>query len=288
MSTAAVKVYAVVGGTAGIGAAVSRALNGPHAHVIVAGRSAKNPAHALDVTSMRQCVRLAREIEADPHVAKHGLSGLVLSAGNLNLGLSRVETDEGVEKTFALNYLSKFALINHLLPSLERAKDARVVSIMAGGNGGKFDVDDLQMAKGSYNCISQAIGTGAMIDSMTYHLASRNQTPTSPKFFHLFPGVVNTDNPKNAGFPSIIVSLMKIVMPLIARDPNTVAAEVIELLTSEKYTDVATKSGLFLHPGLGVVPPYKSVLDVAQRERVWNESERILKEALAKSETTAQ
>ncbi|KAJ3376794.1 hypothetical protein HDU80_003748, partial [Chytriomyces hyalinus] len=91
MSTA-IKVYALIGGTGGTGAAVSRALSHPHAQVTVAGRSATIPAHALDVTSMRQCTRLASEI--DPRMAKHGLSGLVLSVGNLNLGLSRVETDE--------------------------------------------------------------------------------------------------------------------------------------------------------------------------------------------------
>ncbi|KAJ3010869.1 UNVERIFIED_CONTAM: hypothetical protein HDU68_001927, partial [Siphonaria sp. JEL0065] len=263
------KVFAIVGGTSGLGASVAKRLS---AMVIAAGRTlpkqqTQNIEYAhVDVTSIRDCVALANRIATDPRVQQHGLSGLVLSAGNMNFSLNRLETDEGIEKTFALNYLSKFAIVNRLLPLLQKSGDGRVVSVLAGGNGGgKIDADDLQMKKG-YNCIKQALNTGVLLDIMTVHLASLHQTPNSPKFFHVFPGLMNTNNPTNANLPFYVTAPLKLVLPLIAKDPAVIAKDVTKLLEAPEY-EFVSKSGLLFHPGLKIQKQYSVLNDVALRER---------------------
>ncbi|KAI8607067.1 hypothetical protein BC830DRAFT_1159581 [Chytriomyces sp. MP71] len=282
------KVYAIVGGTSGIGGSVANLLwqsaRFPReTKLLIAGRRIPpSDTHgpnshytSLDVTSMKEVRAFAKSVSEDVDVRTHGLSGLVLSAGHLNLAWNRSETGEGIEATFALNYLSKACLVTELAPALSKASNARVVSVMAGGNGGRFDASDLQMTRNAYNCIHQAVATGALIDIMTYHLAQLNQAPDGPRFYHLFPGIVNTNNPANAGMPAPLFSVLKLVMPLVARSPDTVAKEVLQILQDDAYADVK-RSGQFLHPGLKVVKPYPKVLDEAVRGQVWQETLRIL------------
>ncbi|KAJ3346980.1 hypothetical protein HDU83_002534 [Entophlyctis luteolus] len=315
----------VVGGTGGLGAATVAALRGsavggasssssssssasvlpPHSHVFVAGRRVDAAAaalfnangktaqmstevsfHKLDVTSMQECARLCDNIAADKRVAERGLHGLVLTAGNFNFALSRRVTDEGLEQTFALNYLSKFLIINRLLPSLMKASGS-VVSVLAGGNGGFFDRNDIQMSK-NYNCVKQAIQTGVLVDLMTIHLASLYPESTeAPKFYHLFPGLMNTDNVRNANIPAFAAAPLKMfILPLVGRNPSAVAEEdVIPLLLGRSGEGGASgrryyPSGGLFHPGLKGVPAYKELVDAETRTRVWEESHALAKAAL--------
>ncbi|KAI9329426.1 hypothetical protein BDR26DRAFT_842132 [Obelidium mucronatum] len=284
----ATKVFAVVGGTSGLGSHVVKGLATSSTKVFAAGRtlpasvSTNIQYDKVDVTSIRECISYADSIANDPLVKQHGLSGLVLTAGNMNFSLSRQETTEGVEKTFALNYLSKYAIINRLLPALQKSQDGRVVSVMAGGNGGgRVDADDLQMKNG-YNCIKQAITTGVLIDMMTVHLASLHQEPDAPKFFHLFPGLMNTNNPTNANLPFYVTLPLKLVFPILAQNPAVIANDVLSLLRDEEYKPVS-KSGLLLHPSLKVQKQYSQLDEVALRERVWKESSVLVEKALAAS-----
>ncbi|KAJ3071313.1 hypothetical protein HDU98_005514 [Podochytrium sp. JEL0797] len=268
------KTFLIVGGTSGLGASVVKSL-GSSATVYVAGRTLPpspppNTIYtSLDVSSIKECLQFADHVAASDQVKEHGLAGIVLTAGNANFALSRRETKEGLESTFALNFLSKFAIINRLMPSLQRVNDSRVVSVMAGGNGGHFDANDIQMKKG-YNCIKQAVQTGVLIDLMTTHLASLHQAPSDPKFFHLFPGIMNTNNPTNANLPFYMTAPLKLLLPLVGRDPDVVAKEVVSLLTSDEYSGVE-KSGLLLHPGLKPVKPYSILADKEVSNKVWNE-----------------
>ncbi|KAJ3193259.1 hypothetical protein HDU82_002878, partial [Entophlyctis luteolus] len=223
---------------------------------------------------MRECARLCDNIAADKRVAERGLHGLVLTAGNFNFALSRRVTDEGLEQTFALNYLSKFLIINRLLPSLKKASGS-VVSVLAGGNGGFFDKNDIQMSK-NYNCVKQAIQTGVLVDLMTIHLASLYPESTeAPKFYHLFPGLMNTDNVRNANIPAFAAAPLKMfILPLVGRNPSAVAEEdVIPLLLGRSGEGGASgrryyPSGGLFHPGLKGVPAYKELVDAETRTRL--------------------
>ena len=58
-------------------------------------------------------------------------------------------TEEGLERNFVLNYLSRYLLARRLLPVLEEAPSGRLVLVAnAGRYGDSLDLDDLQHRRG--------------------------------------------------------------------------------------------------------------------------------------------
>lgn len=64
------------------------------------------------------------------------------------------DNGEGIDKKLALHFYSRFKFFAELAPLLQVAKDAgeeaRVVSVLGSGNGGKLDTEDLGL-KNSYS-----------------------------------------------------------------------------------------------------------------------------------------
>ncbi|WP_063737310.1 hypothetical protein [Streptomyces sp. RTd22] len=60
----------------------------------------------------------------------------------------RVETEDGLESSFALGYLSRYVLGHDLFDRLERAETPLVLNIAAPGSPGKMRFDDLQQREG--------------------------------------------------------------------------------------------------------------------------------------------
>jgi NAD(P)-dependent dehydrogenase (short-subunit alcohol dehydrogenase family) len=82
---------------------------------------------------------LAREFEQ--HFDR--LDVLINNAG-VDVG-RRVTTEEGLELTFAVNYLVPFVLMTSLLDLLQASAPARVVNVASGGHrGGRIEFEDLQ------------------------------------------------------------------------------------------------------------------------------------------------
>ena len=154
----------VTGGTDGIGLVTARELARRGALVTVVGRdrakgdatvaaireATGNAAVALETAdlSRQQEVRALgrRLLAAGPRV-----DVLVNNAGAM-FG-ERALTDDGVERTFALNHLAYFLLTALLLPALRRAAhdagEARVVSVASDAHRrARLDLDDPGLARG--------------------------------------------------------------------------------------------------------------------------------------------
>src|SRR4051812_33146072 len=115
------KVALVTGGTSGIGKAVADALKKNGATVVVLARDPKKArgsgfeAIACDLASQKSVRQAASEF-----LTKHSkLDILVMSAGVFLK--QRSETEDGIERTFAVNYLSHFLLANLLHDALQKA-----------------------------------------------------------------------------------------------------------------------------------------------------------------------
>jgi NAD(P)-dependent dehydrogenase (short-subunit alcohol dehydrogenase family) len=173
----------VTGATDGHGRAVADALAARGADLILLGR---NP---------DKCSRVQREIAeatgrppevllcdlsnradvdraADEYLAEtRPLHLLVNNAGLVNL--ERRVNAEGLEQTFAVNYLSMFQLTLRLFERLEQSAPARVVNISSDTYRiAKLDLDDLQLER-SYS-INQAYGRSKLaILHFTRELARR-------------------------------------------------------------------------------------------------------------------
>ncbi|KAI8855022.1 hypothetical protein BC829DRAFT_485951 [Chytridium lagenaria] len=153
-----------------------------------------------DIGTVEGCLSLVKEVKDWDRLKDEGIYALIMTAGSLNFGPRR-ENKEGIESTFATNFLSKFTILNSLLSQLQSSAHSRVVTVLHGACGVTVDPSDLQVTKG-FNFIKAANNSAGLLDIMTDQFARRHTTtPRSPRFIHVFPGVVNTDSTKPQAFP---------------------------------------------------------------------------------------
>ena len=152
------KTVLVTGGTGGIGGATAVGLAGLGARVGVVGRDRQRADAAAerirdaggeadvftaDLSSLRQVRVLAEEVLT----AYLRLDVLVNNVGGY--WATRHATEEGFERTFAVNHLAPFLLTNLLLERLRASAPARIVTVSSGAQAmGRIDFDDL-MAHGT-------------------------------------------------------------------------------------------------------------------------------------------
>ncbi|KDQ54257.1 hypothetical protein JAAARDRAFT_71984 [Jaapia argillacea MUCL 33604] len=151
------------------------------------------------------------------------LNYLVLSPGFLTLK-GRDETSEGIDKKLALNYYARWAFIYDLLPLLQKTKqsgeDVSVITIMAAGQGGEIDWNDLGLKKG-YGLASAATGVVTYTDYMLESFSKQN--PTIP-FVHTFPGLVRTPITANVtGLPGPINFILNTLLYPFQASPQDCA-----------------------------------------------------------------
>jgi NAD(P)-dependent dehydrogenase (short-subunit alcohol dehydrogenase family) len=146
------KTYVVTGATSGIGLAIARQLVESGAGLIGIGRSeercrgAEMKLRALfpdaridyviaDLSLQGEVRRAAGEVRALlAQQKKAGLDGLVNNAGTFTYWLAL--TPEGFEMQWAVNHLAPFLLTLELLPVLQSAPLARVVTVSSDSHYG--------------------------------------------------------------------------------------------------------------------------------------------------------
>ncbi|MFO0890101.1 MAG: SDR family oxidoreductase [Isosphaeraceae bacterium] len=157
------KVCLVTGATRGIGLVTACELARLGASVIGVGRSdetceaatrqvreqtgsASVRYLAADLSSQAEIRRLAAEVlESTPR-----LDVLVNNAGAIYL--TRQQSVDGFELTFAVNHLAYFLLTNLLLDRLRASAPARIVSVASAAHQGtSLDLEDLDATSGRYS-----------------------------------------------------------------------------------------------------------------------------------------
>ncbi len=144
------KTILVTGATSGIGLAAVKDLVGSGAFVIGVGRSAKRNEQArksvitdsafqkstsdkvhyllADLSIQEQVRALAVQVVAKLNA--FGYQHLDVLINNAGLYLEkRVITEDGIEKTFAVNHLAPFLLTYKLMPQLRRAENGKVLTV---------------------------------------------------------------------------------------------------------------------------------------------------------------
>ena len=150
------KTIVITGGTSGIGLAAALDLARRGARIVLVARDparaesalrqlrrvSPEAGHALHLADLSRLAEM-RRVGAAIAAAEPRVDVLVNNAGAWFP--ERVETEDGVEKTFALDHLSYAVLTDALLPALKAAAPARIVSTASEGHRfATLDFDDLQ------------------------------------------------------------------------------------------------------------------------------------------------
>jgi NAD(P)-dependent dehydrogenase (short-subunit alcohol dehydrogenase family) len=197
------RVCMVTGANSGIGMALSLKLSQNGATVIMAcrdrvrGENAQEEVRRLsgnpnielqivDVSSQKSIRELAAHF-----VDKHDkLDVLINNAGVLLF--KYVLSEDGIEKTFATNFLGPFLLTNLLMERLRRAPAGRIVNVVSEGtSNGVLDIEKIIDA-GDYKAVVAYSQSKQAEILFTYELAERLKGTTVTANCY-YPGLVRTN-----------------------------------------------------------------------------------------------
>ena len=179
-------VCVVTGASRGIGQSTAAALAARGATVVTLGRDPSRNTIACDLASFASIRNAAATITA----RWSRIHLLVNNAGVQHR--HRVVSPDGIEATLAVNHLAPFLLTRLLLPSLEAAAPARVVTVSSSlARWGHIDFDDLQQSRhynGTRAYLQSKLANIMFSLSLADRLTKRGVTATC-----VYPGLVATD-----------------------------------------------------------------------------------------------
>ena len=243
------KICMVTGATSGIGAVTARALAQKGARVIIVARNVNRcentVAEIIQTTGNHAVEYMLADLSSQDEIHNlvrvyqdkyERLDVLVNNAGGFFM--SRLESIDGIEMTFALNHLNYFLLTNLLIETIKASAPARIVNVSSAAHqNASIDFDDLQ-DKHNYSGW-QAYGQSKLANILfTYELARRLEG-TGVTVNALHPGFVATNfGANNAGF---LGTLVRRFMNLFSIDVETGAQTSIYLTASAEVEGVTGK-----------------------------------------------
>ncbi len=270
------RICLITGGTNGIGKSTAQELARMGATVVIVGRNAQKTSRVIeeirtasdndnvdsllaDLSSQQEVRRIAEEFKS-----KYSqLHVLVNNAGGTFA--SRMLSVDGIEMTFALNYLAHFLLTNLLLDTIKASTPARIINVSSDAHsGGKIDFDNLQGER-SFSSFGPYENSKLANILFTNELARRLEG-TGVTVNALHPGLTSTGFGKNN--PGFLMKIMGAVIPLIARSPEKGAKTSIYLASSPEVQDISGK--YFVDSK--VTQPAPQAADMSVARRLWDVS----------------
>eukprot|EP00076_Gallus_gallus_P031301 XP_015156814.1 retinol dehydrogenase 12 isoform X1 [Gallus gallus] len=274
------KTVIVTGANSGIGKCVAMDLARRNARTILACRSRErgqaaaeeiraatgNPnvvLRLLDSSSLASVRAFAREVLRE----EKRLDVLVNNAGVT--GLPFALTPEGLERTFATNYLGPFLLTNLLLDLMKASAPARIVTVSSfRHSAGTADCRFLtgRARPDSFDHIYNS--TKLMNVLHTAEMAQRLQG-TGVTANSLNPGVVSTGIMRN--FSLVVRGLFFLISPFI-KSAEQGAVSTIYCAVSEEVSGI---SGKYFDSDCSLTLPSAAARDAGLARKLWEESERL-------------
>jgi NAD(P)-dependent dehydrogenase (short-subunit alcohol dehydrogenase family) len=272
------KTVVITGATSGIGEVAALALARMGARIVAVARSkargdetlarlrnsAPGIAHTLyvgDLLRLSEMKRLAGEI-AD---AEAQVDVLINNAGAM-FGSRRL-TEDGLERTFALNHMSYVVLTHGLRERLFASAPARVINTSSSAHQrARLDFTDLQSARGYRGF--QVYGRSKLCNVLFTRELARRSAGTGVTANSLHPGFVATRfGDESGGLLSYGVRMAK----LFAISPEKGAETIVYLASSP---EVAQVSGGYFYECRPATPS-REAQDDAAAGRLWRESARL-------------
>lgn len=270
-----VKTAVITGGTSGLGEATTLALAKAGWRVIIVGRNADRAQQVIlkggdnikfykaDLFSLADVSRLATDVRA----AAPKLDLLVNNAGGTFQ--ETVQTVDGLERTFALNVATPFALTHGLLPSLKNGK-GRVLNITTGvPKSAKTTLEQLTGIKANAGMQSYIRSKLALI-ALTQQQAIR-YAPLGVTAAALHPGIIPGTR-FGGELPKAMLAVGGFVTKLLgfATTPEQAAERFIKIGTQ------SVESGGYYKEGVLTAAPL-SVNDAVFAQSLWAKLESLVK-----------
>ena len=201
-------------------------------------------------------------------LANKKIDVLINNAGALFY--SRIESEDGIEKTFALNHLSYFILSNLLLKHKIIKNGGRIINVASGAHRGvDINFDDIEMVTNYNGWISYKKSKlcNILFTKKLSELALKNNITVNC----LHPGFVKTGFGKNN--TGVIGLIIKSLMTLFAIRVEEGAETIIYLATSN---NVKTISGKYFYESK-VNKPSNFAENNKSADNLWDLSIKILK-----------
>lgn len=222
---------AVIGGTGGLGRAISHLLAARGAEVTAVGRTFRDAGVArigffeADLGLMNEVVRAADELPAEQ------LDMLVLTTG-IFAAPERQVTPEGLERDMAVSFLNRLLLLRRVAPRLGTARNVnatapRVFVMGFPGVAQDIDLDDLN-AERAYKSMTAHLNTIVGNEALVVDSAHRYR---SLRVYGLNPGLVKTGIRTNMyGGSRLREKLTEALIGLFAPTPRKYAERIVPLL----------------------------------------------------------
>ncbi len=273
------KTCIITGGTSGIGESAALALAEEGAEIAIVCRSKERGEATrarIEDHVGRTCVKLffadfenlsdVRRVAGELADKLDRIDVLLNNAGVTML--SREETGDGHETTFAVNHLAPFLLTTLLVPKILEVPGARIVNVASDAHKfAHFDLDDLQSEK---RFSSMRVYGGSKLanilftNELTLRLAHRDV-----RIWSLHPGAVSTRLGLNNGF---IAKLIIPALSLFFKTPEQGAATSVYLCSQ---AEIDAPNGTYF-ANEKPAKTTKLARDTAAAKRLWAESEKLV------------
>lgn len=110
-------------------------------------------------------------------------------------------TQEGIEKTFAVSYLTRYLVLKELLPLVAKSNEKMIVNMAGAGQYGKINFDDINFQKSKFSPIKVVKQFQQANDAMILSIQNEYESD-GLKVFCLRPGLVDTGIHK--GWPKLL------------------------------------------------------------------------------------
>lgn len=253
----------IVGGTGGLGRAITAVFAGAGANVTVIGQTFRDSDKEnvkfikADLSSIASSQDVAKKLD----VSK---TDILLFTTGIFAAPTRQETKEGLERDIAVSYLNRLAMIRILAPKLGSEKNSlgfspRIFIMAYPGSDQLGTPDDLNSEK-KYGTMQAHMNTVAGNEALVYDSALKYK---NLGIYGLNPGLVKTNIRDNLfGENSWKSRIIESVIGWFTNTPEQYATKISPLLIAEELNSktggIFNNSGKALFPSKGFTNEYAS------------------------------